>query len=1098
MRFEKLLWNTPLALCLIAGTALSAQGTTGSFSGLVRDAAGKPLAGARVSLDSPALFRTRVLTTDARGEFRDPMLPVGNYAVKISKDGYLGTSVPDLRIGLGASLSQTFTLKTTQVAEVVVEITASSAKQDKTDPKTSHNFSSEMLQSLPVGSGTFQGALDMSPGVVSSDTQTAAGGAIIRGSESISTQYRVNGADFTPPQYDAGATSYSQGVGSYVIMDNVEDVQVVLSSVNARTGRASGGINVVTKSGGNTLAGSLRANIYRPSWRADASDSYRSDLLKGSDNLDKSFEVTLNGPIVKDRLWFALASRIQPTVKSPFYRTNFNQLPEKGGFNSYSKTGLAHVDAQINKGYSDLASQGYAMFFGDMVPENNVPLDTEQTKDHHEARLTWGMTQDLTVEYSIFSDQTKDNYDTLNRNRLVRRWTIGPGKTSNIRQTLSFRGILSPSTFFEAAFSRLDNRIWNSTGDTSVINEDLRFRSADKDGYYNSADGKFVGGMTTSSSPYKLINGGVPSRAVGRLSRELTLNIKQFWTALGDHDTDMGLAVYRAHFDSAGAFGDNNRTFNTGGVVSKNMMDTPDQWRYLAVQWANDYNGTTAAYRDPVTKRYRQQVGSFYSLGPGNSLFQALGQDGRTMSENRSLYVNDAWTLDAHWNVNLGLRWDFARAQDVDERMIGSYGRLSPRVAVRYDLNGDSAHVFTGTAARYSRDYGLTMIRRIQRSFDSKSIFFGWSAFTNLATMAPGSTYAGWVDHKAFFNPDNYKTAYKIINKEKSIRVNPDLQTPFEDEFSLNYRRSFEKSWVSLSYTFKRMLDQYAFSRQWDENSIYASGDPRPNPDGTIVPFNAVATDVFNTDSIKRFYHGVEIQWQANPSPRWSWGGNITWSRLVGNDDIPLETPNNGLLLSEPYTWSGLMQTWGFSQDDYAPMGLLPTNRSLVGSVHVVYALPVGKGRITFSPRVTFASGRPDSIILSYPMGTLPTIPLKVPGTTAGVLDKPPTSWDRYLGGRGNYWSQDTYNTSFKIGLQIPLVAKLRLLADLNISNVFNHHYQTGYNMTTYKPTGGANRLWPIDTAVFGTRYNLDAAKNRIPAYMSGSRAANFSVGLRF
>ena len=58
MNMRNTLQLSTLAVMLAGGVSLVAQTTTGALRGQVTDEAGKPIAGARISLESPALFQT--------------------------------------------------------------------------------------------------------------------------------------------------------------------------------------------------------------------------------------------------------------------------------------------------------------------------------------------------------------------------------------------------------------------------------------------------------------------------------------------------------------------------------------------------------------------------------------------------------------------------------------------------------------------------------------------------------------------------------------------------------------------------------------------------------------------------------------------------------------------------------------------------------------------------------------------------------------------------------------------------------------------------------------------------------------------------------
>lgn len=98
-----------LFAALLAGAnPVVAQQAGGAIGGRVTDAAGEPLAGARVSAEAGA-GRTQVGTTDARGEYRLPDLPAGTYTVRVEKPGFRAVERRREVTG-GAAVAADFTL----------------------------------------------------------------------------------------------------------------------------------------------------------------------------------------------------------------------------------------------------------------------------------------------------------------------------------------------------------------------------------------------------------------------------------------------------------------------------------------------------------------------------------------------------------------------------------------------------------------------------------------------------------------------------------------------------------------------------------------------------------------------------------------------------------------------------------------------------------------------------------------------------------------------------------------------------------------------------------------------------------------------------
>ncbi len=122
-----------LVPCLIlSGAALPAQSpATAVLSGTVVDASGAPIAGATVRLASAMLPSDRLMTTDAKGAFRFPLLLAGAYTVQIIKEGFAAIRT-QVVLGTGQEFRSSFRMASEAAAACVVEVVATSATVDAT------------------------------------------------------------------------------------------------------------------------------------------------------------------------------------------------------------------------------------------------------------------------------------------------------------------------------------------------------------------------------------------------------------------------------------------------------------------------------------------------------------------------------------------------------------------------------------------------------------------------------------------------------------------------------------------------------------------------------------------------------------------------------------------------------------------------------------------------------------------------------------------------------------------------------------------------------------------------------------------------------
>src|SRR5262245_59319467 len=81
------LWIVSISLMLLAGI-ISAQVTTGSISGTVRDSTGSVLPGAQLVMLNEDTGIARTVPSDAAGRFLAPLLPLGRYRVTATQQGF--------------------------------------------------------------------------------------------------------------------------------------------------------------------------------------------------------------------------------------------------------------------------------------------------------------------------------------------------------------------------------------------------------------------------------------------------------------------------------------------------------------------------------------------------------------------------------------------------------------------------------------------------------------------------------------------------------------------------------------------------------------------------------------------------------------------------------------------------------------------------------------------------------------------------------------------------------------------------------------------------------------------------------------------------
>jgi hypothetical protein len=310
MRFSRLLQVASLSVSLLGifgyvacvGTPMAqAQADLGSCSGVVTDASGAVIPNAEVKLTNVATGAVRVTVTNTKGEYSVSQLMPATYTVGFSASGFNQAS-QTLQITVGSSNTMNVKLA---VAGGSTEITVAAddfAGVHLEKPEVAAVIQTDQILSLPTLDRNPYNLVAFSGNLSSDPTASARGvGFNISGSRSTSVDILLDGVENTD--------LYAVGIGQTVPMDATSEIRIVTSNSGAEYGRGQGAVNVSTKSGTNSLHGSVY-EFNRISTLA--SDGYNNNYLHSVDPstpakpryTHNQFGYSVGGPIKKDRIFF--------------------------------------------------------------------------------------------------------------------------------------------------------------------------------------------------------------------------------------------------------------------------------------------------------------------------------------------------------------------------------------------------------------------------------------------------------------------------------------------------------------------------------------------------------------------------------------------------------------------------------------------------------------------------------------------------------------------------------------------------------------------------------------------------------------------------
>jgi len=238
---------------LAVATIASAQVTTATLYGTVRDASGAIVPGANVVATNEGTGVTREAISDSGGEFVLTALPNGTYSIKIDLQGFKTHLRKGMELGSGQTVRQTFALELGALAETVVVEGTAALIQTATSSQSA-TLGSQQVNELPVSRRNVTNLLSLAPGV----TTSGSGSVQMNGVAAGGTGVTVDG---TEANSNPEARSLSQYGGQNQIdvmsIDAIQEVQIIKGVLPAEFGGVAGGqVNMISRSGTNTYRGS--------------------------------------------------------------------------------------------------------------------------------------------------------------------------------------------------------------------------------------------------------------------------------------------------------------------------------------------------------------------------------------------------------------------------------------------------------------------------------------------------------------------------------------------------------------------------------------------------------------------------------------------------------------------------------------------------------------------------------------------------------------------------------------------------------------------------------------------------------------------------
>jgi hypothetical protein len=271
------------------------QITTGVIQGTVTDATGAVLPGVAVEVRNVDTNSLETRVTDANGRFVVLQLQPGRYTATFKIQGFATLVQDDLIVTVGQGITLLPQLKVSTLQETLT--VSGTPIVETTRSGVASTLDERVVGTLPILGRKFEDLLTLTPGVAI--VQGPDGDEIsFVGQRGIFNNVSLDGGDYNNGFF--GEQAGGQRAPIDITLDAVKEFQVIATGAPAEFGRTAGGVvNVVTKSGTNTVHGSL---FYFQ--RMEALTGDLSDGTKLEDFHREQFGGTIGGPIQRDKAFY--------------------------------------------------------------------------------------------------------------------------------------------------------------------------------------------------------------------------------------------------------------------------------------------------------------------------------------------------------------------------------------------------------------------------------------------------------------------------------------------------------------------------------------------------------------------------------------------------------------------------------------------------------------------------------------------------------------------------------------------------------------------------------------------------------------------------
>jgi hypothetical protein len=633
----------------------------GGINGTVTDATGAVVPNAAVVATDTATGIAHTTTSSSAGDFLFQDLPLGSYTISVTVPGFSIAKFDKINVEAGTTYTLPVKLAIS-ASGTTIEVEAGAVALDTTTVTQTTNISSDVVNDTPINGRDFTQLISVAPGF---GGYSAGGFGSVNGTRANQVNWQIDGVDNNDLWHNVPSVNQGgvEGIAGITLpLDSIETFSEQTQST-AEAGRNPGGlVNVVTKSGTNTIHGSV---YYFNRNEFFAANSPFADGARKGPLRDQQYGASVGGPILKDKLFYFLNYEKQQFIIS----TPSSQTTEPTTAFQADATALLR---QFNLAPTSVATASLATFWPSSVlacPTGGVSPST-------------GVACDAPNNYQTLSPITGYSYNGVGKVD----YTITPKHTLALRMYGGQGNQVAPvGTVLPYYFEQGPIHVYNwSAVLNSVITSHLTNQVLFGVNYFNqiffdenhSMDPIAIGFNTGAAQPTLSGAPGLKIAGFDNLQDATPPSGRNDITGQGSDSASLVLGKHELRFSGEYRRGYVNEFYHRKQRGNFSFPGTQGPWGYGA-ETAGQFNSApcqaTYGYTTP-TAAQSAYVNNLNAAANGSDVLaladfligctdQAQIVYGKT---ERSVFVNnlsgsasDAFQLTAHLNLNYGLRYDY-------------------------------------------------------------------------------------------------------------------------------------------------------------------------------------------------------------------------------------------------------------------------------------------------------------------------------------------------------------------------------------------------------------------------------------------------------